>query len=581
MNDNPMLENATEVPTLSFAPSVTPSAAPTATNEDSPNELLFNAFKVYVPMWIVGFFAYCILRKRIPRTFATRQWVQNIQTPLARDQFGWFSWIWKVYSFSEDELLREIGLDALCFLRLVNMGFRLSCVGVFNSLWLMPLYATTLDEITDVRNFSVNALEPDSNRFIGPVLASYIFFGYCYCTIVKEWKWFVRVRHAWLSQFRPPNFTILVRNIPEDLRSDLALYEHFGKLYGRERVQEAHCCLFLSDLEGMVKKRKNCVANLEHAMAFLELKGTRPKHFPLIAKDSARRLKRQESSVDSIDYYQQELDELNEKIADHIDAVEVKCATENTRKFQTFNNTSRNSDSSAHSGEGDSESTGRDESSRDLLLSIEGREALYAVANQTRQATVKTAKKRFRQAKKTISTALELANNILSGVKDGTPDDAGFVTFNSLVAMHGALQMKQHPQFFALEAEIAPEPFDIFWDNVGKDREVLQTGRLISIALTVTLCLFWTFIVTFIVNLTDPDVMIKENGNAKDFLVENDWAATLLGLLSPVLLLILNSGLLPIILKAVSRFEFPASDSLLEASAFWKMASFTVIQTFL
>ena len=83
------------------------------------------------------------------------------------------------------------------------------------------------------------------------------------------------------------------------------------------------------------------------------------------------------------------------------------------------------------------------------------------------------------------------------------------------------------------------------------------------------------------VNLADPEVMTREDRKAADFLEANPWASNLLGLLSPVLLLLFNSGLLPIILKAISRFEFPASDSLLEASAFWKMASFTVIQTFL
>jgi hypothetical protein len=54
----------------------------------------------------------------------------------------------------EDELMDECGLDALCFLRVLKMGLRISLLGVCNAIWLMPLYdgADTSDEtdyITD------------------------------------------------------------------------------------------------------------------------------------------------------------------------------------------------------------------------------------------------------------------------------------------------------------------------------------------------------------------------------------------------------------------------------------------------
>ena len=79
--------------------------------------------------------------------------------------------------------------------------------------------------------------------------------------------------------------------------------------------------------------------------------------------------------------------------------------------------------------------------------------------------------------------------------------NAGFVTFTSLLATQAALQMRHGPDVFAMETEPAPDPPFIFWSNVDKSKEVLQTGRLLSVALTMTICFFWTFVVTFIVNL--------------------------------------------------------------------------------
>ncbi len=408
------------------------------------------------------------------------------------------------------------------------------------------------------------------------------------------------ILHFLCSQFRAPNYTILVRNIPQNLRSDIALYEHFGQLYGRERVEEAHCCLFLKDLEAMASKRWKSVANLEHAMAHLELKGEPATTSTHSLRNAATiGLQRQQSSIDSIDFYQNEVTELNQKISDHIDALEIKArrflltSAQKQLPFHRSRNlvdTDTETTTTTSTGLLPNESAGSENTMSAVVTlkqrphihvgSDEGRQALRTAATLSRQSSVKNVKKRFQQAKTTYKAALLMANNILRGVKDGTPDDAGFVTFNSLVAMHGALQSNQHPDFFALETEIAPDPGDINWGNVGKDREVLQSGRLISIVCTVTLCLFWTFIVSFVVGMADPDTIPQKYENIHQFLQENEWVANLLELLSPVLLLLLNSGLLPIILKAISRFEFPASDSLLEASAFWKMASFTVIQTF-
>ena len=191
---------------------------------------------IFLPFLFCGFLIFCVLRKKFPRIYAVRQWVEECRTPLADDQFGYFSWTWKIYSYTSDQLMEAISLDALCFLRLMNMGFRLSCVGCLNSIWLFPVYATA-DEVDDKKldSISINALQDGSQRYLAPVLASYIFFGYAFYTIFNEFRWFIEKRHAWLQRLDPRNYTMLVRNIPEVMRSDLALKEHFSMLYGDDR----------------------------------------------------------------------------------------------------------------------------------------------------------------------------------------------------------------------------------------------------------------------------------------------------------------------------------------------------------
>lgn len=184
---------------------------------------------------------YCVVRLHFPRVYAVRQWAPGHTTPMASDQFGYLSWLWKVYSFSQEELLEGIGLDSLCFIRILNMGFRLACVGCFNSIWLFPVYMTSEQDPelkTDddrIREVSVNTMIPGDIRFVATVIAAYIFFGYTFYTIFKEFDWFITQRHLWLRKFHSRNYTVLVRNIPDEMRSDDALKKHFQTLYGRDK----------------------------------------------------------------------------------------------------------------------------------------------------------------------------------------------------------------------------------------------------------------------------------------------------------------------------------------------------------
>ena len=213
---------------------------------------LRDALRFYGSIFGVGFVVYCYVRKRIPRTYAVRQWVPEIRTPAADDQFGYIDWLWKVYSFSADELQEIIGLDALCFLRLLNMGFRLACIGAFNSIWLLPVYATA-EKSPDapvhdaVNDISFNVLQDGSPRFIATVIAAYVFFGYTMYTILKECTWLITQRQTWLRKLKQRNYSILVRNIPSELRSDAQLLGHFQRLFGTDRGEYSSCMEFSSN----------------------------------------------------------------------------------------------------------------------------------------------------------------------------------------------------------------------------------------------------------------------------------------------------------------------------------------------
>lgn len=191
----------------------------------------------YVPILVGGLLVFCFVRKMVPRVYATRQWVPEIKCSLADEQFGLFSWMWKTFYIDSQALMTAVGMDATCFLRLMDMGFRLSIVGVVNSFVLLPLYsyATKNNCRPDsVESLGVGALHDGATEFVGTIVASYIFHLYAMYTILKEFRWFLNVRGKWLRRFKPRNYTVLVRNIPEHLRNDKLLKLYYEKLYGEK-----------------------------------------------------------------------------------------------------------------------------------------------------------------------------------------------------------------------------------------------------------------------------------------------------------------------------------------------------------
>ena len=85
-----------------------------------------------------------------------------------------------------------------------------------------------------------------------------------------------------------------------------------------------------------------------------------------------------------------------------------------------------------------------------------------------------------------------------------------FMSFESpLQATASALQMIHSAIPFEKLVLEAPLPKDVFWANVGIRHRDLQGGKLLALALTIMLCIFWTIPVTFVTSLTKVETLKK------------------------------------------------------------------------
>lgn len=160
--------------------------------------------------------------------------------------------------------------------------------------------------------------------------------------------------------------------------------------------------------------------------------------------------------------------------------------------------------------------------------------------------------------------------------KEGMPLEAGFVVFKDLYSTQAALQMLHHPDAGSMQVSVAPGRGETFWSNVGLPGSALRTGRLLSLAATVTLCLFWTVPISFISALTEVNSLKEKIPFLGRMVEENPSLEVFLALIAPLLLLILQDVVLPSFLEWFSSWEGHISISTLESAVFVKYAAFVV-----
>lgn len=595
---------------------------------------LRNTLRFYGSIFVVFTLLFCYLRTRYPRVYNVRNWVATLKIPLAADQFGFASWLYRVWLVSDYEMLDECGMDALCYTRVLEFGLKLSLVGMFVGVWLMPVYATASSDITNdlVVALSTSNVPSGSKRLVATVVAAYVVFGYCMYNMLQEFEWFYLYRYEFLKKATMPrNFSVYVRNIPDEYLPPGKFRRYFAKFASdagspaataaSDGVQDACISLKIPNLKKKVAERAAVLAKLEHAINVEDVTGEIPRQ----KKDNARvvdvlygQLKdlntEISASIDRIGDMQRQQQQQQQAVAED-DATELHPLVPSITLRSSSNGFDGvpNDEEGTGNGRDNDNGHGATGSTDDSFTTNEtplygGRFSRkpppYATTTtdeqprtndagvgneqpQTNDPETTTSSRRAVMAAMTnmaggvVKVATTTAGSALAllSSEDGQSMTAGFVTFESLQAVYAARQMKHYPQPFAMEVLEAPGVDDINWANVGKTHKQLQVGMLLSMTLTTLLCLFWTVPMSFISTLSSIQGLEGVVPGITDVLEAAPWLEPFLVQLAP-LLIVVAGILLRMLLEALSGLEGPVSGAVVQASTFSKLAAFSIIQTF-
>jgi len=568
-------------------------------------EILRTTCKLYGSIFAVLFVLFLLVRNMKPEIFNLKKTCRELSTPVAEVRFPLFfclrqsrffllshsfhshitritfthtkqefhgpiSWIWKVFGVSYNTIAEECGMDAATTIRLFELGVKLSLVGVFNSIFLFPVYKFSGDQVTmatydPVKQLSLSNMKQGNIGTIATTVAAYIIFGVAMHLIDKDFEWFTSMRHRFLAKKRAQNYSLFISSIPESLCNDEALQQYFRSFTGEDVVIDGDVAIDIPKLEKKVARRDVVVAKLEHAINVLTIKGTTPMHKTKMCGGE---------KVESVPAYTEELEQLNKDISKEVGrivAFKEECGREATADPEAVvvAALATTEDLTGNAGE---EETKMDEPA---LAAKDAK--VHSTCSAKEKGDEEEETKSKRSVTKMVSTKL---SRFLEGDDDGKARTAAFVTFKDLASTNLARQAVHSSEPWEFVPAEPPNPQFVNWKNVGKGNHKRKIGQLVSLFLTVLLCVFWTIPVSLVASLSNVEALTEIFPFLLEPVMKYDWFANLLAQLAPLILTVFIS-LLPHFLLAFVKLECLVEiESMQHPSLFSKLAFFTLIQTF-
>ena len=215
------------------------------------------------------------LRKRRYRRFGTLPDVAELEAPL--------EWVGKIFGISWKQVREAVGLDAYFYLRYIRMCLKITSVSaIWAVIILFPVYAFGDNGATGWYHISIANVSMGSDIIWVSILYIYFFTFFVLFVMKQEYKHYVELRLDFLGKgdglTEPQHqYSVIVENIPKELRGDKMLYNYFDKLFPG-KVHSANVVVKVPTLEALSEKKLSITKALEKSIAYHEATGKRASH---------------------------------------------------------------------------------------------------------------------------------------------------------------------------------------------------------------------------------------------------------------------------------------------------------------
>ncbi|CAH0516837.1 unnamed protein product [Peronospora belbahrii] len=469
---------------------------------------------------------------------------------------------------------------------------KLALLAMLCSLVLFPLYATAgvassieQHSIDPLERISMSNLPERSDRLWAPTVVAFVMTTFAMRLLVKEYKLYVQYRHQVLSKMEAPQYSVLVTDLPLHLRTRQTLEKYMAKIFPSS-IRNVYVALECATLETLVDKREQVRGVLEHALAECERSRKRPRHREgkswvgmLICKPVSRG-----HEVDSIDYYQDQLATLNEKVAREIASIDDAQSQlaiqleEHEREVGSFDDNDELDLSQTEGAWTETTKKSRQDvdSKKAPLLSRRTR-AERMQSNFGGNNEDKIDEKKARRQEREMSQ--EEREQVRKERPIRAMRRAAFISFTSLMSTQVAQQTLQSEDLACMAVVPAPHEDDINWDNIGLQYRTRAFGMLVSSLISTAIVLFWTFPTAFVASLATVESLRRALPFLNSAFDEYPILQDIFKQIAPLALVAL-SAVAPLVFNFLSGREGHPSKTEVRAALFTKLGYFQLVQIF-
>lgn len=447
---------------------------------DVNTSAFLTALSFNVILFIVLMASYEFFKRLFPTVYQRKD---GTLTPIDSRPFRWIS---GVLSASWSTVRNSGGLDSYMFLRYVRLCFRITFTSaIWGMLILWPIYATADGGAEGWYFLSMANISQGSSKLWAPVIFMWMQTFYVLFLMNEEYIHYLECRVDFLARgagivsCQQHMYSLIVERIPHELRSDGALFDYFNRLFPG-KVHSTAVVLNLPDLERVSQQRHRILRRLEKSMKRLEVTGKRPYHVvgrkrirccgietaPILSGLGGRRQTapsdsnvyniepRRGERVDSISYYNQQLNVIDEKLTS-LQRKKIELAQRGNDQVRASQWISQAIDrvsivaETALGSQTDEDgliSGFQSQERRPMLLTILDRLGLDFIYGG-------------------LHYLQHNIDEVVDSVVGATMSSTGFVTFNDLQTVTCAVKTPLFDKPGVLVVTMAPEPRDLIWNN--------------------------------------------------------------------------------------------------------------------
>ncbi|GJJ76715.1 calcium permeable stress-gated cation channel [Entomortierella parvispora] len=419
-----------------------PFNAPAATDNTSG---LKTQLAISITLGLGSFLTFCVLRTRWTVMFAPRTNLRRHTPPVLSSTF--FGWIPQLLRIPEAEVLECVGLDAVMMLRFFTMAAKLfaTCL-IPGILIILPITSFSTDDSStnDPRTGdpSLPGKEPRPGMSLLYLFTHFTFtWLFSLITLYAIWhtyEGYIAIRRAYLLKRHKSitNRTIMVVGLPIHLQSDRALATFYESL-DVGTVESAHVCRHVTALKRLIEQRAHALRALENVYT---------------------------------DYYGNP--------SGSVDYDPEQIMTENDRTEQENAQPGENirRGSSGEAGANVIRVNGKIKKRPTIrlgFLGIFGKKVDKIDYCRDVFATLDKAVQKLRMSRIFATTSI------------------GFVTFEDMHAAQILAQTVNTQETLSCETTLAPEPRDVYWDNLNLPPSELGVRTVVINVIVFFLIFFW------------------------------------------------------------------------------------------